>query len=100
MSIYDSHLYKYLKGYIENDDIIKVSIFGLEGRGKTNVAKWLVKEFEPTEAIYVNVNMLKSFFDDLYIFLKDYRAKTEKFALILDDISFTALNTQKTLRRC
>jgi len=102
MGIYDSHVYPVLKAFLQYEEVPKISIFGLEGRGKTNIAKWLVQEFQPTKALYFNINRMQNHFDDLWVYLKSYKDRTEKFALILDDISFAALqysgNTKAVLR--
>lgn len=98
MGIYDSHTYEVLKSYLTNEEIVQVSLVGLQARGKTNICKWLNNEFGADKAIYINVNMLKNYFDDLYAFLENYEDKAKKFALILDDISFAAMYYSKATR--
>jgi len=103
MVIYEGRLYKRIKAYMKNEEVIQVSIVGLQGRGKTNVCKWFNNEFGPDYAIYVNVNMLENFLDDLYIYLKNFNTIEDykganKFALILDDISFGAMHYSKSVK--
>ncbi len=78
-------------------------VIGAQGRGKTNIAKYLVSRFRPDAAFYINVNDINlPSGDAIGAVLKTLRSidprDAKRVALVLDDLSYAAVFLEREVR--